>query len=149
MLILVSHALPVGVQKYSVGRVPIGGCDFSTRSFSYIQPGDYALDTFALAPEDVGAGGKIPVIRRVQATAVHDFKLFGSVWSAPPFLKVNASTKDPFIGGTLDPAAHAQDSWARYLSRFVTEYAKNGVDLWAITMQNEVCLLFRRVLQFK
>lgn len=123
--------------RYSVGRVPIGGCDFSTHSYAYVQEGDYELATFQLAPEDTQPGGKIDVIRRAQVAAVHNVRLFGSAWTAPPFLKVNASTSNPFVGGTLDPQPRAQDTWARYLSRFVAEYAKHSVQLWAVTMGNE------------
>jgi glucosylceramidase len=121
-------------QRYSVGRVPVGGCDFSTHSYSYIKDGDYDLTSFALADEDTSSGGKIDVIHRAQIQSVHPIKLFASVWSAPPFLKVNTTS---YIGGTLDPAPRAQTAWARYLSRFISEYEKRGVSFWGLTMQNE------------
>lgn len=39
---------------YSVVRVPMASCDFSTRLYTYADtPGDYDLKSFALAPEDV------------------------------------------------------------------------------------------------
>lgn len=39
--------------QYSMGRVPIGGTDFSTRPYTYDdQPEDESLATFALQPED-------------------------------------------------------------------------------------------------
>ena len=39
---------------YSVVRVPMASCDFSTRLYTYADtPGDYNLDNFTLAPEDV------------------------------------------------------------------------------------------------
>ena len=49
---------------YSLGRVPIGACDFSSRPYSYLDtPDDFNLETFALAPEDleqrVGLGMEI------------------------------------------------------------------------------------------
>ena len=38
---------------YSIGRIPIGGSDFSTRPYSYDDhPNDFTLDTFALQEED-------------------------------------------------------------------------------------------------
>lgn len=39
---------------YSVVRVPMASCDFSTRLYTYADtPGDYNLDNFTLAPEDI------------------------------------------------------------------------------------------------
>jgi glucosylceramidase len=38
---------------YSLGRVPIASCDFSTRVYSYCDTvGDFQLKTFSLARED-------------------------------------------------------------------------------------------------
>lgn len=39
---------------YTVVRVPMASCDFSTRLYTYADtPGDYDLKNFSLAPEDV------------------------------------------------------------------------------------------------
>lgn len=39
---------------YTVVRVPMASCDFSTRLYTYADtPGDYDLANFTLAPEDV------------------------------------------------------------------------------------------------
>lgn len=39
---------------YSVVRVPMASCDFSTRLYTYADtPEDYNLHSFTLAPEDV------------------------------------------------------------------------------------------------
>jgi hypothetical protein len=44
--------LEVGI-GYSLGRVPIGGTDFSTRGYSYLDtPDNFNLSTFKLAKED-------------------------------------------------------------------------------------------------
>lgn len=49
--ICVIHPSGIG---YTVVRVPMASCDFSTRLYTYADtPGDYNLDHFALAPEDV------------------------------------------------------------------------------------------------
>lgn len=40
--------------EYSLGRVPIGGCDFSTHPYSYDDhPNDDNLTKFSLQPEDI------------------------------------------------------------------------------------------------
>ena len=39
---------------YSIGRVNMGGCDFSVRPYTYADTeGDFNLDTFALQEEDL------------------------------------------------------------------------------------------------
>lgn len=43
----------VGIE-YSVGRIPIGSCDFSTHPYSYDDvDGDFNLNKFQLAKEDL------------------------------------------------------------------------------------------------
>ena len=43
----------VGIE-YSVGRIPIGSCDFSTHPYSYDDvDGDFNLTKFQLAKEDL------------------------------------------------------------------------------------------------
>jgi len=38
-------------------------------------------------------------------------------------------------GGKLKP--EFRDAWARYYVRFIQEYAKEGIDIWGLTVQNE------------
>lgn len=58
--VVVADAMsPAGI-GYSVVRVPLASCDFSTRLYTYADtPGDYNLDNFTLAPEDVNM--KVPL----------------------------------------------------------------------------------------
>lgn len=52
--------MPAGI-GYSVVRVPMASCDFSTRLYTYADtPEDYNLETFSLAPEDIKM--KVPLI---------------------------------------------------------------------------------------
>lgn len=38
---------------YTVARIPIASCDFSTREYSYVErEGDFQLESFTLLPED-------------------------------------------------------------------------------------------------
>jgi glucosylceramidase len=52
-LIIDNYFSKSGLQ-YSMGRIPIGGTDFSTRKYTYDDnnDGDFALERFALQPED-------------------------------------------------------------------------------------------------
>lgn len=49
-----SDAVSLAGIGYTVVRVPMASCDFSTRLYTYADtPGDYNLDNFTLAPEDI------------------------------------------------------------------------------------------------
>lgn len=48
-----SYYTPSGLE-YNLNRINIGGCDFSSRGYTYVDTvGDVALDTFALQDEDL------------------------------------------------------------------------------------------------
>ena len=73
---------------YTIGRVPMASCDFSTHEYSYDDyADDFALTNFSLADEDIHM--KIPLIQLANKLAGHPMKLFGSPWSAPGWLKTN------------------------------------------------------------
>ncbi|KAM6910060.1 lysosomal acid glucosylceramidase [Xenentodon cancila] len=120
---------------YSVVRVPIASCDFSTRLYTYADtPGDYNLDNFTLAPEDINM--KIPLLQRAQAMSPRPLSLFGSAWTAPAWMKTN----NALIGkGSLkgQPGGKEHKTWAQYYVRFLEEYAKYNLTFWALTTGNE------------
>ncbi|XP_036395027.1 lysosomal acid glucosylceramidase [Megalops cyprinoides] len=121
--------------EYSVVRVPMASCDFSTRLYTYADtPGDLQLDNFTLAPEDKNM--KIPLLQRAQALSSRPLRLLGSAWSAPAWLKTNGA----LIGkGTLKgkPGGKEHKTWAKYYVRFLDEYKKYNLTFWAMTTGNE------------
>lgn len=58
-------------------------------------------------------------------------KIQASPWSPPAHLKTNNST----VGGYLDPANY--EAFAEYINSFVSYMASNGVDIYAVSVQNE------------
>jgi glucuronoarabinoxylan endo-1,4-beta-xylanase len=58
--------------------------------------------------------------------------VFSSPWSPPGAFKSNSSFKN---GGTLLPSHYAD--WAAQIASYVTMMAKNGVPLYAVSVQNE------------
>uniref|UniRef100_A0A915E836 Glucosylceramidase n=1 Tax=Ditylenchus dipsaci TaxID=166011 RepID=A0A915E836_9BILA len=121
--------------NYTIGRVPIASCDFSTREYSYLdKENDFELESFALAKEDFDY--KIPYINKAQELANGNLKMFASPWSAPGWMKDSGrmkggvSLKGPFNGKYYE-------TYAKYFVRFLEEYAKHGINFWAITIQNE------------
>ncbi|XP_058504729.1 lysosomal acid glucosylceramidase [Solea solea] len=120
---------------YSVVRVPIASCDFSTRLYTYADtPGDYNLHNFSLALEDTNM--KIPLLQKAQAMSPHPLSLLASAWSAPAWMKTNGA----LIGkGSLKgrPGGKEYKTWAQYYIRFLEEYAKYNLTFWAVTTGNE------------
>src|SRR5690606_34562336 len=88
---------------------------------------DYGLVHFSI---DKDRTDVIPVFKQILAVAP-DLKVMGSPWSAPAWMKTNGSLK----GGKLHPEAY--DVYANYFVRYVQAYAAEGIDIDAVTPQNE------------
>ncbi|XP_065572824.1 lysosomal acid glucosylceramidase-like [Artemia franciscana] len=120
-----------GSAEYNLIRINMGGCDFSTRTYSYDDvPGDVSLSHFELAPEDIDY--KIPYIKKALALASRQVSLFASPWSAPAWMKTN----NVFYGeGQLLPEYY--QPWANYFVKFLDSYKSFGLNFWGLTAQNE------------
>ncbi|CDW52030.1 glucosylceramidase [Trichuris trichiura] len=132
--LLNSYYAPTGIE-YTMGRIPMASCDFSTRLYSYDDvDGDFNLSEFQLAQEDYNL--KIPYIKYAQSIAQIPIKLFASPWSAPGWMKNSGKM---YGNGTLigKPGSKYYKTWAQYFAKFVEEYAKRNITIWAVTMQNE------------
>lgn len=124
---------------YNLGRVPIGGTDMSTRPYSYndLPDGeqDLELAKFALQREDLHF--KIPLIKaanRLRAERnLEPLKLMAASWSAPAWMKSNNN----LVQGRLKRQSVYYDAYARYLIKFLHEYERQNVSMWALSPQNE------------
>ena len=114
---------------YSLGRTSIHSCDFSSESYVYVQDGDKELKSFSVAHD---LKYRIPFIKAALATAGKDFTLFASPWSPPAWMKSN---NDMLHGGKLKPECYGV--WAAYFAKFIVAYAKEGVPIWGVSVQNE------------
>jgi len=126
-----------GSAAYSIGRLHMGSCDFSLRHYSLCKEGDFEMKTFALEPEDYR---RIKWIQKAQSVAGRKLWLFGSPWTAPPWLKLDPRLNinaDGWVGGRLNPDPKHSAAWALYMSKWVTAYKEKGIDVSALTMQNE------------
>ncbi|XP_077555870.1 lysosomal acid glucosylceramidase-like [Haemaphysalis longicornis] len=120
---------------YTIGRIPIASCDFSVRTYTYDDtPGDLELTHFTLAPEDFDL--KIPYLKKAMSLSSEPVWFFGSAWTSPAWMKTsNALNGSGVLIG--EPGGPYYKSWAKYYVRFVQEYERQGVPLWAVTAQNE------------
>lgn len=115
--------------KYSMARMHINSCDFSLGNYSYAPvKGDVTLLHFSIERD---RGGIIPMIKDAMARSEEGFKIIASPWTAPPWMKDNNDWK----GGKLMPEYY--DCWALFLSKFLSAYKEEGIDIWALTVENE------------
>ncbi len=114
---------------YSFGRTTIHSSDFSSGSYTYIKEGDKELTSFSV---DHDKQFRIPFIKQAIAAAGGKLTMFASPWSPPAFMKSN---KDILHGGTLLPEFY--QPWANYYIKFIKAYAKEGIPLFGVSIQNE------------
>ena len=114
---------------YSFARTTIHSCDFSSGSYTYIKDGDKELKTFNI---DHDRQFRIPLIKKAIAAAGGKLTMFASPWSPPGFMKDNNNILN---GGKLLPEYY--QSWANYYVKFINAYAKEGIPLFGLSIQNE------------
>lgn len=140
--LIVNDSVSLAGIGYSVVRVPMASCDFSTRQYTYADtPEDYNLDNFTLAPEDIKMkvsvvllnthrhllcicvsdlssclSSQIPLLQRAQALSPRPLSLLASAWSAPTWMKTNgALTGKGSLKG--QPGGKVHKTWAQYYIR--------------------------------
>jgi glucosylceramidase len=140
---------------YALGRVHINSCDFSLQSYAYdMTDGDFELEDFSVQHDiDVGMVDMMKRARTFYDWNDDGIKYYASPWSPPPWMK--APTPDDPKG-----ALHAQNmtnsaqpiclrgydrpggspyakAWALYFAKFIEHYKELGLDIFAVTIQNE------------
>lgn len=137
---------------YNMGRVPIGGTDMSSRPYSYddLAAGEQDLELrhFRLQAEDLRY--KIPLLQRINSMRHRrhqtPLKLMAASWSAPAWMKSNNNLVQGRLRG--DSSQPYYEAYARYVIRFLEEYERHNLSMWALTPQNEP-LTPKRVGPFK
>jgi glucosylceramidase len=114
---------------YTLMRTHINSCDFSTKNYAYDNtPGDIDLKDFSIS-EDLEL--LVPLIKDAMKCDGAQFKILASPWTAPPWMKDN----NAWNNGSLLPQYYP--TWALYFSKYVSEYSKQGIKIWSITVENE------------
>jgi len=115
--------------NYSLTRTHMNSCDFSVSNYSYTPvAGDKNLEHFSIK-EDLD--DLIPMIKDAIAASEDGFNIFGSPWTAAPWMKDNNN----WVGGKLLPEYY--DTWALFFSKYVDAYKAEGIDIWGFTVENE------------
>ncbi|MCL4142137.1 UNVERIFIED_CONTAM: hypothetical protein GTU68_066546, partial [Idotea baltica] len=114
---------------YSLTRSHMNSCDFSISNYSYTPvEGDKELEHFTIEED---RDDLIPFIKEAMAASTDGFKIFGSPWTAAPWMKDN----NAWVGGKLLPEYY--DTWALFFSKYVDAYKAEGIDIWGFTVENE------------
>jgi len=112
-------------------RLSIGASDLNEKVFSYndLPEGQTDLEQvkFDLGPDKADV---IPVMKEILAINPK-IKIMGSPWSPPLWMKTTYDAR----GGMLKPEYYA--AYAKYFVRYVKEMQKAGIQIDAITVQNE------------
>ena len=112
-------------------RNPMGASDYARFIYSYddVEPGstDPNLSQFTLEHDEQDI---IPLTKKARELNSQLF-LMASPWSAPAWMKTSGSMK----AGKLKP--EYRDVYARYFVRFLEEMKAHGLEVHAITAQNE------------
>ncbi|XP_046661458.1 lysosomal acid glucosylceramidase-like isoform X2 [Homalodisca vitripennis] len=117
--------------EYNLCRLPISGTDFSTHPYSYDDgTPDPQLSRFALAQEDLEY--KIPLIQWAKNMSEKEIHLVAASWSPPPWMKTNND-----YAGFAFLKEEYYDLYSKYLLRFLDEYKKRDVNIWAMSTGNE------------
>lgn len=112
-------------------RISLGASDLSEIFFTYDEmpagQNDAALTRFNLSRDTLFL---IPLLKRI--LAIHpDLKIMASPWTAPLWMKTNNQS----VGGNLK--AEYQASYAQYFVKYITAMRQQGIDVDAVTVQNE------------
>jgi glucosylceramidase len=119
-------------------RTAIGASDFGLDAYSYAEtPDDYEMKDFSVERDTTSV---IPFIHAAMAENP-DLKIFASPWSPPGWMKENG-VMAPGEGhdrsmNVLKDDAQVYKAYALYFEKYVKAYAKNGVTIDRIVVQNE------------
>ena len=112
-------------------RISIGASDLDAAPFSYndLPTGETDVEMIQFSI-DKDKEHLIPVLKEILAINPN-LKIMGSPWSPPAWMKTNQNSK----GGSLKPEYY--DAYAKYFVKYIKAMAAEGIDIDAITVQNE------------
>lgn len=140
--------------NFTLVRTPIGASDFSHDFYSYDEhPGDFAMEKFSIDPDRKVL---LPLIKDILARNDGSFRVWGSPWCPPRWLKRSGAyaskpQTDPTWpkndcapeqqvhegeDGFICDEAHFK-AYATYFRKYVDAYRAEGVPLWMVMPQNE------------
>lgn len=115
---------------YRFIRTHIDSCDFATEPYAAVNdPDDLYFASFSLERVE---NRILRWIKAAYEAAGERLPVMLSPWSPPEYMKTNSSRVG---GGRLKKERYAD--WARYICRYVAEFRARGINVTAISVQNE------------
>ncbi len=125
---------PVSGMGYSYIRISIGASDFSMDEYTCCDT--QGIENFSLNAYDVR--DLLPVLKEILAINPN-LKILGSPWTCPRWMKVNNLTDlqpyNSWTSGQLNPKYYPD--YASYFVKFIQTMQHEGINIDAITIQNE------------
>jgi glucosylceramidase len=126
--------------NFAWGRIPIGSSDYAMDRYSLNETsGDTAMSNFSIARDMMKL---IPYIKAAQAVK-GDIRFWASPWSPPTWMKTGpynpntGASHSNFDGGVMKSDDATLKAFALYLVKFVQAYAAQGINVEAVSPQNE------------
>jgi glucosylceramidase len=114
---------------YRLCRIHMNSSDFCLNNYSCDDvQGDIELKHFNI---DRDKQYLIPLLKEVLALNP-DLKILVSPWSPPAWMKTTGQMNH---GGKL--RAEYRESWALFYVKFIQAYEREGIPIWAVSVQNE------------
>lgn len=136
---IISHLLdPVSGAGFTFIRLTLGTSDFTAQNFytyNDLPEGetDFSMERFSIR-KDIEFG-IVPTVQRMLA-ASPDLQIFASSWSPPAWMKTSGDLRR----GELKKGQPYIDALAVYYRKAIQAYREQGIELYAITVQNEPLL---------
>jgi len=123
--------------RFVLGRIPIGANDYAIDRYTLDETaGDYQLEHFSLDRDRLWL---IPYVKA--ALAINpNIRFWACPWTPPTWMKTGKTsqpTPSAFDGGEMRDDEAILAAYARYLSKFVSEYGTEGITIEAVSPQNE------------
>jgi len=140
---------PASGCKFTICRMPLGANDYSVNWYSHNEtPGDYEMEHFSIARDRLRL---IPYIKAAKEIRP-DLKIWASPWCPPSWMKKNNHYACRTDANSNDLSADKQgtemedlfvlddrtlSAYALYFSKFIQEYKREGINIYAVHVQNE------------
>ncbi len=135
--------------NFNIGRMPIGANDFAVDWYSLNETsGDYDMEHFSIERDRQRLIPYIQLAIQLQP----DLRIWGSPWAPPSWMKQNGYYAcAPSRYNELDPSlprrengvtdfitdGRTLDAYALYFAKYVDSYRAEGIDVYAVHVQNE------------
>lgn len=134
--------------NFTIGRMPMGASDFGVSWYSFNPvAGDFAMENFTIERDKKRM---IPYIKSAMGYQPN-LRIWGSPWCPPEWMKTNNHYScRPDTVNDLTPEGQGQegvtqfimeeeylDAYALYFQKYVEEYRNQGIDVYAVHVQNE------------